>query len=338
MRLVQQLLFEMTGLVEKTEIDFVVAAKNDEIAITKVLPEKTSLAVADKDLSELMADIMNDSIEEPDESFIIPDVSKVLATPLDQELFSLSLLKTSSPTSANQKKKNVETDCHQRITSEEVLRCDEKLDDKVLQQQNLQSVAKSVEDSSRSYEEESVVNDDTLENSPQQVTNTNDSGFDIDNDISVVDSVNAEHDSNSEQQKNIHARPRRLCIYCGKMRHKLTRHLRLKHKEEDRVKNALQCNKRHRVKIFAALRWEGIIAYNKTQAELPQPVYQSEKSGKSKKALTRCSNCNITVVKRHFSRHRKVCSKTTNKPVQSIPTALFEVPEETSYCNGFKRA
>ena len=37
------------------------------------------------------------------------------------------------------------------------------------------------------------------------------------------------------------------------------------------------------------------------------PSNQSEKRGNSK-VLTRCSNCNITVVKRNFSRHRKQCN------------------------------
>ena len=120
------------------------------------------------------------------------------------------------------------------------------------------------------------------------------------------------------------------------MRQKLTRHLKLRHKNEDRVKEALNANKKTRDKLFGSLRWDGIIEYNKNQAELTEPVYQSEKSVKSRKPLTRCSNCNITIVKRNFSRHRKLCCKTTNKPVQSIPTALLEVPQEINDC-GYKQ-
>ena len=73
----------------------------------------------------------------------------------------------------------------------------------------------------------------------------------------------------------------------------------------------------------------------KHQAELDVPSYQSEKKGENSKAPTRCGNCNITVVKQNFSRHRKQCKLTTNAPVESVPTSLFEVPSINTYSDSF---
>ena len=85
------------------------------------------------------------------------------------------------------------------------------------------------------------------------------------------------------------------------------------------------------------MRWEGIIKYNKEQAECDNPLYQCEKKGTLAAPLTRCSFCNITIAKRYFSKHRKRCMLTTNNPVASIPTVLLEVPLLSSYSEGFKK-
>ena len=67
------------------------------------------------------------------------------------------------------------------------------------------------------------------------------------------------------------------------------------------------------------------------------PVYQSEKKGKLKALLTRCSACNIIVLKLTFSRHRAKCLLSTNKPVESVPTTLLEVPSFATYNSGFTK-
>ncbi|XP_057293307.1 uncharacterized protein LOC130621949 isoform X3 [Hydractinia symbiolongicarpus] len=133
-----------------------------------------------------------------------------------------------------------------------------------------------------------------------------------------------------------HKRPGRYCIFCGKIRQKLTRHIKLKHGKEERVKAALEKSKKEKDKLFAEMRWDGIIEFNKHQATLDEPTYQSEKKGKNSSPLTRCSFCNITVVKSNFSRHKLRCSLKTNEPVASIPNSLFQVPHLSNYDKEFQ--
>ena len=86
----------------------------------------------------------------------------------------------------------------------------------------------------------------------------------------------------------------------------LSRHIKLKHEKENRVKQAMEHNKNERDRIFAKFRWEGIVNYRQ-QTTLDKPKYQSEKKAENMKGLTRCSYCNITVLKSNFSRHQIKC-------------------------------
>ena len=63
---------------------------------------------------------------------------------------------------------------------------------------------------------------------------------------------------------------------------KLTRHIKMVHRMKESAKTAMGLSKNKRDKTFAIMRWNGIIEYNKKQAALKNPVYQSEKMGKNK--------------------------------------------------------
>ena len=94
--------------------------------------------------------------------------------------------------------------------------------------------------------------------------------------------------------------------------------------------------KKERDKIFSKFRWDGIVQYNRHEATLDTPKYQSEKKAKNSKPLTRCNHCNVTVTKSNFSRHQKKCRKKTENPVVSVPLILYEVPSLDSFSKGYR--
>ena len=51
-------------------------------------------------------------------------------------------------------------------------------------------------------------------------------------------------------------------------------------KKKDRVKEAMEHNKNERDRTFAKFRWEGIVQYNRQQATLDKPKYQSGKKSR----------------------------------------------------------
>ncbi|XP_057316739.1 uncharacterized protein LOC130657748 [Hydractinia symbiolongicarpus] len=142
---------------------------------------------------------------------------------------------------------------------------------------------------------------------------------------------NTSDHSDSQRKNGKSKRPKRLCPFCLKLRYKLSRHLRKKHHDNKNVNNAMKLPKIQRDKIFAKIRREGIVVFNKQQAANDIPKYQSERDNKKGKPLSRCSYCDVVVIKENYSRHRKKCAETTNDHVTSVPLSLLEVKEHDGY-------
>ena len=111
-----------------------------------------------------------------------------------------------------------------------------------------------------------------------------------------------------------------------------------KHSSEEKVQNAATLPKgKLRDKAFSRLRCKGIIEFNKKQAELEKPSYQSEKRTKKNSPLTRCSHCDKVLLTSNFSRHHSQCSLSTNNPVESIPLNLLKVPSDVKVTPKFQK-
>nr|XP_047134212.1 uncharacterized protein LOC124812135 [Hydra vulgaris] len=134
-------------------------------------------------------------------------------------------------------------------------------------------------------------------------------------------------------------RPSRLCIFCGQMKQKLSRHLKNKHGKEPLVVEAVNQPKLVSKKLFAKIRREGILIYNKSQSSTDNPIYQREKSGTKYKNLMRCSACNSFISKRFFTRHAQKCSLSTINAVEPIPvsTESLDIPKSLDLDPGFVR-
>ena len=88
------------------------------------------------------------------------------------------------------------------------------------------------------------------------------------------------------------------------MSRKLTRHIKTRHKDVQRVKGALLMKKERRIIEIQKIRREGICLYNEREASKKHPVFQGErKQGKYKK-LTQCSACLVFLPRMFFSLYK----------------------------------
>ncbi|XP_057306810.1 uncharacterized protein LOC130645001 [Hydractinia symbiolongicarpus] len=133
-------------------------------------------------------------------------------------------------------------------------------------------------------------------------------------------------------------RPGRICIFCRRMQThtKLSRHIRLCHELEPRVKHAMSLSKRQRIGEFNKFRREGILCYNKEQARSENPIYQRERKGLKWKSTKSCGSCNAFIATRGFSKHLKRCQKNHCRSIISVPTSLLSVPESEDLDEDFK--
>ena len=129
-----------------------------------------------------------------------------------------------------------------------------------------------------------------------------------------------------------------MCIFCDKTQHggKLSRHIKFCHKEEERVKGALELKRKEQLKVFKKFKAEGIYKYNKNQASLRNPVYQREKKANVWRNLLCCGYCQRFIGARGYSRHKINCQKNSCKKVLTLPTALMEIPSSVVLSDDFK--
>ena len=110
--------------------------------------------------------------------------------------------------------------------------------------------------------------------------------------------------NNYLKDKKPYQKPLRKFIYCYKMSRNLTRHMKTRHKDVQRVKGALLMKKERRIIEFQKIRREGIRLYNEREVSKKHPVFQGErKQGKYKK-LTQCSAYLAFLSRRFFSLHK----------------------------------
>ena len=84
--------------------------------------------------------------------------------------------------------------------------------------------------------------------------------------------------------------------------------MKMKHKNEPSVRDAIQMNKVDQIKAFSILRREGIHRYNLKQMKMKKPVLQAKCGLQNIDELVVCHFCNGFVSKNGLSRHLGNCS------------------------------
>ena len=119
------------------------------------------------------------------------------------------------------------------------------------------------------------------------------------------------------------------------MSRKLTRHIKTRHKDVQRVKNALLMKRERRIIEFQKIRREGIRLYNEREASKKHPVFQGERKPRKYKKLTQCSACLAFLSRRFFSLHKKSCRIVNDCLVVPLPVTQGVIPGSRKLSKNF---
>ena len=142
----------------------------------------------------------------------------------------------------------------------------------------------------------------------------------------VTSTVQGQCESRSEEhQGQQYKKPKRPCPFCHTYQSQLTRHIRLKHKNEPNVATALGQSKSEKATFFAKCKKEGIMIMNKQKIMNQQGSNELDRERKSKtdSETVICSNCDGFYNKEFFHRHKRHCIGDSALQVQSLPSSLL---------------
>jgi len=130
-------------------------------------------------------------------------------------------------------------------------------------------------------------------------------------------------------------RPARPCPFCGKLKVRLTRHLRTVHKTEECVRNCMSGNDREKRTVFTQLNRTGILKHNMRISGHKGAVLQQERRSKSKGGVVVCDGCSGLFHRHWFSSQRKRC--TGEQCIQPKPVAATLYYSSFRVDDDFKR-
>ena len=138
--------------------------------------------------------------------------------------------------------------------------------------------------------------------------------------------------SQGSNAKRAETRPARPCPFCGKLKVRLSRHLRALHKTEESVRNCLNGSDKEQRAVLKQLKRIGILKYNTQIASNKDAFLHRERQCKNSRRAVVCDGCSGVFSKRFFSSHRKICIR--EQSVEPIPVAAslyyssFQVPDD----------
>ena len=105
---------------------------------------------------------------------------------------------------------------------------------------------------------------------------------------------------------------------------KLSKHITIAHKDEPRVREALEKEPVENNRIFQLFKREGIKLFNSEEVKKEEPSYQRERTSiEENNRLTMCGYCFGFFSTRYISRHNKQCQKNSCKQEISIPINIL---------------
>ena len=110
-----------------------------------------------------------------------------------------------------------------------------------------------------------------------------------------------------------------------------------RHKNEERIENALKLDRKKRVEDFQKIKRDGIVCFNREEVKKENPSLQGERARRKYFELTKCSACNGFISKRFFFVHRKYCSAKYDGPIIALPTIHEKLPDTVKLSDLFKK-
>ena len=147
-------------------------------------------------------------------------------------------------------------------------------------------------------------------------------------------SVNVSQNKISNVQTRHSKKKRKIprpCVFCLKMQTHLNRHIRMLHKHEQSVTDAMVLPYNERNRRFAIFRKQGILKYNQKQMKkCGEAKYARERGQTADSKLVMCCKCSGFFSKAYFRRHRMRCIEDESVPPRSIPARVLSVPAVVS--------
>ncbi|KAJ8018484.1 hypothetical protein HOLleu_43501 [Holothuria leucospilota] len=141
--------------------------------------------------------------------------------------------------------------------------------------------------------------------------------------FSVKTNKEAKSITGKSKQPAKYKKPDRKCPFCGKYYvEKLTRHIKLVHKDEERVKRACELPKQEMENAFALMKKEGILQANQLQMKTDNPEYEREKRTTIENPLVICGLCKGFYASKFFKRHKTICQGDSCLQACSVPVSL----------------
>lgn len=179
-------------------------------------------------------------------------------------------------------------------------------------------------DQSLSILEKTIVDDSGVrlgESIGEVMDTTDEFDIDLEPDENTIESVYNEIKVKPNKKKPKVHRP---CPFCFKMQSALTRHLKIVHKNEERIIRALSLPKKEKNAAFEDMRKDGIYNFNKKEMTKEDPNYIRERCSSSSSKMVMCDKCKGVYSKSYKARHQIHCGKTSGQvmipliPVESL--------------------
>ncbi|PIK51101.1 hypothetical protein BSL78_12013 [Apostichopus japonicus] len=118
----------------------------------------------------------------------------------------------------------------------------------------------------------------------------------------------------------------RRCPFCDMKQTQLSRYIKLKHKDHQKVSGATKLPKSERDQMFASFK-DAILKHNTKQAKEENPVYERERA-QTTSSLIMCGLCNGFYSQTIFHRHKNRCQGESSRGACAVPLSLMSVEEE----------
>ncbi|XP_041456679.1 uncharacterized protein LOC121408987 isoform X1 [Lytechinus variegatus] len=149
--------------------------------------------------------------------------------------------------------------------------------------------------------------------------------------VEAVEQIPLSKALEEKRKTSVKKKPYRYCIFCHKMKSCLRKHMEIRHKENERVRDALMKSKKLRDELFDKFRKEGILLFNKEESKKDNPKYLRERACQpenEKDQIVMCSVCHGFYRKTYLRKHMARCK--THEPIRGAPIPMSLLSMNTS--------
>lgn len=145
-----------------------------------------------------------------------------------------------------------------------------------------------------------------------------------------------ENRSKNARLRKKYRKPARFCIFCHSFKSKLSQHIMTQHKDQSRVKNALQLPRKERIFVLNSFKKEGTLEVNKKEARCENPSFERERKSTCPKVVI-CGNCSGSYAQKYITRHKRTCAEQSDSSASAVnlPAELLTLAKDADIGEDF---